>query len=83
MTLTASKLRENIYRVLDEAVETGVPVEVIRKGVVLRIVPEIKVSKLSRLKKRHDFIGNPDDASKSAWTETDQKKWVKEWAKFQ
>ena len=37
MVVTASKLRENIYKILDEIVETGVPVEVTRKGVKLRI----------------------------------------------
>jgi hypothetical protein len=79
-TITASKLRENIYRVLDEAVETGIPVEVIRKGVVLRIVPEIKASKLSRLKKRKDFVGNPAELVQSQWeTSEGRKEWLDEW----
>jgi hypothetical protein len=39
VTLTASKLRENIYRILDEILETGIPVEIERKGRILRIVP--------------------------------------------
>ena len=30
MALTASKLRENIYRVLDQVLETGEPVEIER-----------------------------------------------------
>lgn len=38
MALTASKLRENIYRILDEVLETGVPVEIERGGRKLRIV---------------------------------------------
>jgi prevent-host-death family protein len=67
MTITASKLRANIYRVLDQAVETGVPVEVVRKGIVLRIVPETRPSKLSRLKKRTAFVGDPDDIFKIDW----------------
>jgi prevent-host-death family protein len=67
MTITASKLRANIYRVLDEAVETGVPVEVVRRGIVLRIVPETRPSKLSRLKKRTAFVGDPDDIFKIDW----------------
>ena len=32
MRITASKLRENLYRVLDEAIATGVPVEVVRNN---------------------------------------------------
>ena len=67
MTITASKLRENIYRILDEAAESGIPVEVVRKGVVLRIVPDTKPSKLSRLKKRTAFVGEPDDIFKIDW----------------
>jgi len=67
MRITASRLRENIYRVLDEAIETGVPVEVIRKGTVVRIVPERRVSKLSRLRKRAGFQGNPDDIIGMDW----------------
>jgi antitoxin (DNA-binding transcriptional repressor) of toxin-antitoxin stability system len=67
MAITASKLRSNIYRVLDEAVETGVPVEVVRKGIVLRIVPETRPPKLSRLKKRTAFVGEPDDIFKIDW----------------
>jgi prevent-host-death family protein len=67
MSVTASKLRENIYQILDEAVETGIPVEVVRKGIVLRIVPETRPSKLSRLKKRTAFVGDPDDIFKIDW----------------
>ena len=67
MRITASKLRENIYRILDDAIHTGTPVEVVRKGTVLRIVPEKRPSKLSRLKKRSGFRGNPDDIIKMDW----------------
>jgi len=43
MRITASKLRENIYQILDEAINTGTAVEVIRKGSVLRIVPVLRL----------------------------------------
>lgn len=80
MSVTASKLRENIYRILDEAVDTGVPVEVVRKGVILRIVPEKKVSKLSRLKRRKAFVGDPDDLLKTDWSSTEgYKEWIEKW----
>jgi hypothetical protein len=69
MPITASKLRENVYRILDEVIETGQPVEVIRKGVVLRIMPEKPRSKLDRLKKRPGtFVGDPDDILKIDWS---------------
>jgi hypothetical protein len=67
MRVTASKLRENIYRILDEAITTGTPVEVVRKGTLLRIVPEKRVSKLGRLKKRTGFKGDPDEIIEMDW----------------
>ena len=76
MKVTASKLRENIYQILDQVILDGNPVEVVRKGVVLRIVPEIRESKLSRLKKRDSFVGDPDDIIRMGWANqwTDLKK---------
>ncbi|HEX3068715.1 MAG TPA: type II toxin-antitoxin system Phd/YefM family antitoxin [Thermoanaerobaculia bacterium] len=35
--ITASHLRQNIYRILDEVIETGRPVEIERKGIVVCI----------------------------------------------
>jgi hypothetical protein len=67
MRVTASKLRENVYKILDEAIETGAPVEIVRKGVVLRIVVERPPSKLDRLKKRSVFVGDPDDIIGMDW----------------
>ena len=37
-SITASKLRENVYRILDEVLETGIPVEINRRGKKLKIV---------------------------------------------
>ena len=52
MRISASKLRENIYNILDEVLDTGVPVEVIRKGKVVRITAEKRPATLARLRKR-------------------------------
>jgi hypothetical protein len=60
VTITASKLRENVYRILDQVIETGVPVEIERKGVILRIVAETAPSRLDMLEKRDLFDGDPD-----------------------
>jgi len=67
MRVTASKLRENIYGILDQVLESGVPVEVIRKGKVLKIVPEAKPDKLSKLKKRDYLVGDSDDIIHIDW----------------
>jgi len=67
MRVTASKLRSDIYNILDQALKTGVPVEVVRKGRVLKIVPEAKPSKLARLKKRDYIVGDPEDFVHMDW----------------
>jgi hypothetical protein len=68
MKVTASRLRENIYSILDQVAETGVPVEIERKGRILRIVADQKPSKLDRLKKRSLIVGNPDDLTHMDWS---------------
>ena len=55
LIMTASKLRANIYNVLDKILETGVSVEIQRKGKTLKIVPMAGPSKLANLKK-HDIL---------------------------
>jgi hypothetical protein len=68
VAITASKLRENVYRILDEAIESGTPVEIDRKGVILRIVPESVPCRLDRLEKRHLFEGDPDSIIDYDWS---------------
>lgn len=76
MRVTASKLRENVYRILDEALETGTPVEVIRKGKILKIVPEKRPSKLANMKKRKGWlVGDPEDIINIDW----MAEWRDEW----
>ena len=69
MNVTASKLREDIYNILDSILETGEPVEIERKGRTLRIIAEAPpVSRLARMKKRPGLInGNPEDLAEIDW----------------
>ena len=67
MRVTASKFRENLYGILDRVLETGIPVEVIRNGKILRIIPEVKPDKLSRLKKRKCIVGDPESIVHMDW----------------
>ncbi len=69
MRISASKLRDNIYSILDYVLESGIPLEVMRKGRLLRIIPEKPKSKLSRLRKRDCIIGNPEDLVHIGWLE--------------
>jgi prevent-host-death family protein len=83
MTITASKLRENIYKILDQVAETGVPVEVVRKGVKLRIAPEEKRSKLANLKKRKDLLVSDEELLNARWEDSEEhKEWLEEWNNF-
>ena len=68
MKVTASQLRQDIYSILDEALDTGVPVEILRKGRVLKIVPEQKPSKLARLKKRSCVTGDLESIVHMDWS---------------
>ena len=69
MSLRASALRENIYRILDEILETGVPVEIERKGRLLRILAVEPKSKLANLKWRDVIVGDPEDLVHIDWSE--------------
>lgn len=71
MKITASKLRENIYKVLDSVLETGAPVEIERRGRKLRIVPvdDPPRSKLNRLQPHPDaIVGDPEDLVHLDWS---------------
>lgn len=69
MALTASKLRENIYEILDRILETGVPVEIERGGKILRISPVEPPSTLSNLSPRKYLRGDPEGLVHVDWTE--------------
>ena len=58
MAITASSLRGNIYRLLDQVLETGQPLEIERKGKLLKIVPVEKTSKIARLVRHPCFKGD-------------------------
>ena len=70
MPLTASRLREDVYKILDSVIETGEPVEIERKGRILRITADPPPgSRVSRIKKRPGLItGNPKDLAELDWS---------------
>src|SRR6266545_5329049 len=67
--LKASALRENIYRILDQVVETGVPVEIERRGKVLKIILEEPRSKLANLQPRDYLLVDPEELVHLDWSE--------------
>ncbi|MEJ2596784.1 MAG: type II toxin-antitoxin system Phd/YefM family antitoxin [Anaerolineales bacterium] len=67
-TVTPTQLRTNIYNLLDEVLETGLPLEIKKGGKKLRIVPVDKVDKLKNLISRPEAIqGDPDDLVEINW----------------
>jgi hypothetical protein len=71
--LTASRLRANVYRVLDQVIETGIPVEIERHGRRLRIVPASlgrapAPGKLARLKTRRYLRCEPEALVHIDWS---------------
>ncbi len=68
MVLSGTKLRENVYQVLDQALESGEPVEIRRKGRTLHIVPDPSGPRLSRLRKRPTLLGDPEMIVHQDWT---------------
>lgn len=75
MTITPSKLRENLFNLLDEALESGETIEVKRKGQILKIVPPKKQSKLERLEPHPDAIVGDSEALVNL-------DWSREWKPF-
>lgn len=67
--VTASHLRANIYKLLDQAVDTGQPIEVERRGKILRIAVERPAGKLERLPRRPKFVrGDAADLVHLDWS---------------
>jgi hypothetical protein len=69
-TVTPTQLRTNIYNLLDEVLETGLPLEIKKGDKKLRIVPVDKVDKLKNLISRPEAIqGDPDDLVGINWAD--------------
>ncbi len=67
-TITASRLRQDIYRILDRVLETGRPVVIERRGKILRIVPYETPGKLANLAPRAYLEGDPEEIVHLDWS---------------
>jgi len=76
--LTPSKLRADVYRILDRVLATGEPVEVVRKGRRLVISPTegTDVPSGRRRRRLEDFavspsliVGNPEEMVEVDWSQ--------------
>ncbi len=67
-TVTATQLRNNIYKLLDEVLSTGIPLEIRKGDKKLRIIPAQKKDKFKNLISRPSAVkGNPDDLADISW----------------
>lgn len=67
-TVTPTQLRANIYNLLDEVLQTGLPLEIKKGDKKLRIIPVDKVDKLKNLVSRPEAIqGDPDELVEINW----------------
>ena len=80
MAITATKLRAELYRVIDNVIKNGVSIEVELRGKKVRIVPAEPRDKLAALVKRPGVIIGDSGRLPRAKT-FDERKWRKKWDK--
>jgi hypothetical protein len=69
MKISATRLRQNLYHILDEVLATGEPVQIERNGKTLKIVPEKRPSIFERIEGHPDLIvGDPEDLVHMDWS---------------
>ncbi len=67
-TVTSTELRANIFNLLDEVLETGIPLEIKKGGKKLKIVPVEKIDKFQNLVSRPSaIVGDPDELVELSW----------------
>lgn len=71
MQTTLTELRTNLYKTIDHLIETGEPIEIKRKGHILKITSEKVSSKLSNIVNRKDVISDSfDELISNNWLKT-------------
>jgi hypothetical protein len=61
MAVTLSELRANIFKLVDQVIETGVPLEIIRNETALTVSLVERPKKLDHLPLRNLFGCDPDE----------------------
>lgn len=78
MSLSLTELRNNLYKVVDQVIETGIPVEVTRNNHKIKIILADGPSKLERLSERKNIFNDDPESFVhcnwiSEWSEENQK----------
>jgi hypothetical protein len=71
MRVTATKFKQNIDRILDSVLSNGKPVEIEKKGQIIKLVPiktKGKKSKLMNLEPHDTIVGDPESIIHIDWS---------------
>jgi antitoxin (DNA-binding transcriptional repressor) of toxin-antitoxin stability system len=67
--MTVTKLRQNLFKVLDNLIKTGIPVEIERRGKKIKIVAVDPRGKLDNLEPhRGTIVGDPQKLVHIDWS---------------
>ncbi|MBI2893574.1 MAG: type II toxin-antitoxin system Phd/YefM family antitoxin [Deltaproteobacteria bacterium] len=70
MRLNATRLRSDLYKILDRVLETGEPAEIERRGRLLRITPMARPAGVERITPHAErIVGDPDDLVEIGWSQ--------------
>ena len=69
MPISLTKLRADLYKIVDQVIDTGLPVDIERNGKKVRIIALEKKSKLANIKPHPGtIVGNPDELIHLDWS---------------
>ena len=69
MPISLTKLRADLYQIVDQVIETGLPVDIERNGKKIRIMALEKKSKLNNIKQHPGtIVGNPEELVHLDWS---------------
>lgn len=68
MRLSAARLKQNLFQVLDAVLSNGRPVEIERNGHILKIIPEEPTHKLKNLEPHDTIVGDPESIISIDWS---------------
>jgi prevent-host-death family protein len=82
MEVTITKLRQNLFQLVDRAL-AGEPLQFTYKGTVFKIVPEPKPSKLAKLT-RHEIVAPPATLERAGedLRKEMEAEWEQDWAEL-
>ncbi len=72
--ISLTSLRKQLFKMVDQVIETGIPVEVERNGHHLKIVLDEPHSKLENLKTHRSIVGDAEELVKLKVDEWQEKK---------